>query len=224
MIQRRAFLVGSAASAASLVAGERASAEIFGKAIEWFIEAVKLLPRSLDGIYRGLLYLKGHYRLLVDDRERLRNVRRELTDATEEKSLQTKLGTWLMHYDAWVAEKPRPGESDADFAARKERERTALQREWKTVRDDAASALKTIKTIGAELDNIDPNLIPAPEWRQYRELLKDEKDLAEFLDTDMPTDPSVLDRMRETAEQLKLVVQTIDRYAGQLDEAIKKAG
>ena len=68
MIRRRTFLIGSAVTAASLVfARERASAEVWDKAIEWFIELVKAFPPTIDGIYKGLLRLEGHYRLLVGD-------------------------------------------------------------------------------------------------------------------------------------------------------------
>jgi hypothetical protein len=61
------------------------------------------------------------------------------------------------------------------------------------------------------------------EWRRFRELISNEKELTRFLDTDMPTDPHVLDRMRDTAEQRRRVVQTIDQYAADLDQAIKRA-
>ena len=224
MIHRRTFLAGSTAVAVSLISGGNASAAIWDKAIEWFIDIVKVLPGSIDGIYRELISIKGHYRLLVDDRARLQNVRRELADSSSEKGLQTKLGTWLNHYDEFLADKQRPGESDEEFAARKHRDQAALEQEWKQLRDDAGEALKTVNGIGVELESIAPDAISIAEWRRFRELIKNEKDLARFLDSDMPTEPNQLSRMKDTAEQLKRVVQTIDEYAGELDQAIKKAG
>jgi len=59
------------------------------------------------------------------------------------------------------------------------------------------------------------------EWRQYRALLADEKELDAFLNTDMPTDPILLARLSETAEQLKLVIAMVDQYSAQLDQVIK---
>jgi hypothetical protein len=182
------------------------------------------LPVSIDAIYRGLLSIKGHYRLLVDDRARLQNVRRELADPSTEKGLQTKLGTWLNHYDAFLTDKQRLGENDEEFAARKSRERAALEQEWKQLRNDAAEALIAVSRIGEELESIAPEAMSIAEWRRFRELISNEKELARFLDTDMPTEPHVLARMRETAEQLKRVVQTIDQYAAELDQVIKRAG
>jgi hypothetical protein len=78
--------------------------------------------------------------------------------------------------------------------------------------------------LGEELESIAPEAMSIAEWRRFRELISNEKELARFLDTDMPTEPHVLARMRETAEQLKRVVQTIDQYAAELDQAIKRAG
>jgi hypothetical protein len=223
MIRRRAFLVATGAMAMlSLV--KTVFANVYEKAIEWFIDLVKALPVSIDAIYRGLLSIKGHYRLLVDDRARLQNVRRELADPSTEKGLQTKLGTWLNHYDAFLTDKQRLGENSEEFAARNNRERAALEQEWKQLRNDAAEALIAVSRIGEELESIAPEAMSIAEWRRFRELISNEKELARFLDTDMPTEPYILARMRETAEQLKRVVQTIDQYAAELDQAIKRAG
>ena len=224
MIRRRAFLVGAAGTMATLRLVKTVLANVYEKAIEWFIDLVKALPVSIDAIYRGLLSIKGHYRLLVDDRARLQNVRRELADPSTEKGLQTKLGTWLNHYDAFLTDKQRLGENDEEFAARKSRERAALEQEWKQLRNDAAEALIAVSRIGEELESIAPEAMSIAEWRRFRELISNEKELARFLDTDMPTEPHVLARMRETAEQLKRVVQTIDQYAAELDQVIKRAG
>jgi hypothetical protein len=141
MIRRRAFLLGATATVGTLGLIRPGSAMAYEKAIEWFIELVKAFPASMDAIYRGLLYIKAHYRLLVDDRARLQNVRRELADPSTEKGLQTKLGTWLNHYDAFLADKQRPGENDEEFAARKNNHRTALEQEWRQLRNDAVQAL-----------------------------------------------------------------------------------
>jgi len=65
--------------------------------------------------------------------------------------------------------------------------------------------------------------MPSKEWRQYKELLSQEKEIIRFLDTDMPTEPYLLDRMQESAIQLKMIVETIDKYGTALDEAILKA-
>jgi hypothetical protein len=154
----------------------------YEKAIEWFIDLVKALPVSIDAIYRGLLSIKGHYRLLVDDRARLQNVRRELADPSTEKGLQTKLGTWLNHYDAFLTDKQRLGENDEEFAARKSRERAALEQEWKQLRNDAAEALIAVSRIGEELESIAPEAMSIAEWRRFRELISNEKELARFLD------------------------------------------
>lgn len=224
MIRRRAFLVGAAGTMATLRLVKTVLANVYEKAIEWFIDLVKALPVSIDAIYRGLLSIKGHYRLLVDDRARLQNVRRELADPSTEKGLQTKLGTWLNHYDAFLTDKQRLGENDEEFAARKSRERAALEQEWKQLRNDAAEALIAVSRIGEELESIAPEAMSIAEWRRFRELISNEKELPRFLDTDMPTEPHVLARMRETAEQLKRVVQTIDQYAAELDQVIKRAG
>jgi hypothetical protein len=185
---------------------------------------VKVGVPSLDEIYRGLVTLKVNYRTLVDDKERTEKIRRDLTDASSEKGLQTKLGGWLKRYDAFINEKQRAGESTQDFNARKERERQQLEREWKQLRNDAVDALKTIKTMGEDLEKVLPESMPGPEWRRYKQLLNDEKEVTGFLDTDMPSDPAVIDRLREIDEQLKRIIQTIDKYAGELDAAIKKAG
>ena len=225
MIHRRAFLVGLTASTTIAISGKHASAEgAWGEIIEWVVEVVKVLPASVEDIYRVLLNLRTHYRLLVDDRTRLQNVRRELSDPSSEKQVQTKLATWLTRYDSFINEKSRPGESAEDFAARKDREHAALAKDWKELRDAATDALKTIKLVGTELESIQPGAMSSEQWRRYKELVGDEKEFTMFLDTDMPTDPTVLARLREIQEQLAKVVQTIDQYAGELDDEIKRAG
>jgi transcription termination factor NusB len=220
MLHRRAFVVGVAIMVASQAPAENASADIYTEAIGWFIEVVGRLPGSVRAIFTTLRKIKFNLELLLSTKELLLDVRRKLTDPYPVNTLQTKLATWLTHYDKWVSEKPRPGESDQDFAARKERERAALEQEWKQVRDEAAAALVIAETVGNELNSIKPDAIPVPEWRAYKDLLSNEKELARFLNTDMPTDPDSIEKLREAAEQLKQVVQIIDENQAQLDNAI----
>lgn len=223
MVHRRTFIVGIAALGAVRLSSERALAQDPGEAIEaihWFVEAVKLLPGSVEGFFGGLRRIRYQTTLTLSTQALLQDVRRKLTDEYPANALQTKLATWLQHYDAWVDSKQRPGESQQDFVARKERERQSLQQEWKRVRDDAAAALAIADTVGKELDSIDPRAIPAQEWRAYNDLLQNEKELAGFINADMPTDPHDIEELRQASEQLKKVIQTIDEHQAELDKAI----
>jgi len=223
MIDRRTFLAGAATIGTLQLSGERASAqdpqEII-EALHWFVEAVKLLPTSVEGFFAGLRRIKYETTVTISTEALLADVRRKLTDEYPANTLQTKLATWLGRYDAWVNDKPRPGESQQDFTARRERERLALQQEWKRVRDDAAAALAIADAVGKELDSIDPRAIPVPEWRRYNDLLHNEKELARFINIDMPTDPHDIEELRGAVEQLKKVIQIIDENQAQLDRAI----
>jgi predicted nuclease with TOPRIM domain len=146
-----------------------------------------------------------------------------LTDPTSTKNLQTKLEAWLRHYDAFIDE-PNRGESDQDFKTRREEVRNALEKEWSSLTNDAVSALRGIELLGEKLEKIRPGAISAPEWRRYKELLRNERNIANFLSTSMPTAPCLLARMRETVSELREVVDLIDKCAEELDQAKKRLG
>jgi len=221
-LPRRVVLAGLAASIFCLSKGT-ARATGWMDAIEWLWEAVRGADYSIDRFFRQLLKVKNNSKQLADDQARAERVRRDLTTATGPKSLETKLGNWLRRYQAFVNEKPRQGETDEDFNARKERQRAQLERDWKELRNQTVDALKTIKEMGEDLEGIQPDTMSSPEWHRYKQLLNDEKEVTNFLDTDMPTDPIVIDRLKEIDEGLKRIVTTIDQYAGELEAAKKKA-
>jgi hypothetical protein len=191
-------------------------------AIEWLWEAVRGADDLLGTIFRKLAKVKNEAGQLVNDQARADRIRRDLTTATGPKSLETKLGNWLKHYQEFVSEKPRQGETDQEFNARKERQRAQQESDWKELRNDTVDALKTIKEMGAYLEGIQSDAMSSPEWHRYKQLLNDEKQVANFLNTDMPTDPIIIDRLKEIDEELKRIVRTIDQYAGELEAATKK--
>jgi hypothetical protein len=222
-LDRRALLAYTVAGILALGRREVQAAGMLDTAFEWFTKLVKEAAPSVEDIYRGLLRIKSNYRLLVDDKARLNEIRRKLTDPSSEKGLHTKLEVWLKRYQAFAGSRAKPGESDAEYTARREKERQVLENDWKQLRNDALDALKSIEAMGIELQSIDADAMNGEEWRRYKELLRDEKEYSRFLDADMPTDPVLLDRMAEAAKGLNEVVEKINRYAADLDQAIKRA-
>jgi hypothetical protein len=89
------------------------------------------------------------------------------------------------------------------------------------------SALQEIKLIGEELENVDTSSqegMSSAEWRRYKELISNERDVAQFLDMDMPTDPYLHNRLHEVASRLRELIRIIDANAAELDKAIRRAG
>ncbi len=222
MLTRRLFIAASSAALAFRMTA--ASAEWGKELITWLFNTVKDALPSLDDAYDFLLRAGHDARLLVDGRARLNDVRRRLTDSTPQAHVEIRLEEWLKRYDAWTNMKARQGESDADFAARRERMRVYLQSDWQACKGDAVAALLDIKYLGDELQSLDPKSMPSEEWRAYKRLLDDEKMVIEVINADMPTEPYVIDRLHEVAETLQKIVTRIDERASALDDAIKKAG
>lgn len=221
LLHRRALLASALAGAGSVLFPRPSRAQVWNTAFDWFIKLVEHAAPSVDDIYLALLKIKDRATILINDKARMERVRRQLTDPSSGQELQTKLEVWLKRYQAFASGRPKAGESDQEFSARKERERVVLESDWKRLRKDAIDALDSIRAMGEELESLTP-VMGGEEWRRYKELLRNEREHAMFLDIDMPTDPILLDRLQETAANLKKVVQTINKYAAELEEAIRR--
>jgi hypothetical protein len=111
-VTRRAVVKAIAGTALALGSTGATSAE-WSAPLEWLWKTVTEAVPTLDECYRVLLKLRRGYKILLNDRERLRDVRRKLTDSSPEKEIQTKLEDWLGHYQSYKKEKSRSGERDA---------------------------------------------------------------------------------------------------------------
>jgi hypothetical protein len=221
MLTRRAFLaiscglVGHLATGVSAVAWQEWMTDFLSK-------AVRLALAKVDQIMYGWLRVETDVKILTGIRNRAEDVRRKLSDSTPERHLNVKLAEWLKRYDAWIDEKAAPGESNAAFRARLERERVVLDFEWKECNRGAVDALKEIENLGIELESIDPSAITGEEWRVYKILLGDEKMTIAVINADMPTDPTSIDRLREVAKQLEGIVTVINKNVANFNYAIEK--
>src|SRR5271165_2102221 len=154
MWSRRSFMVASCVLAACRVT--QAFAIEFGKeALGWLEYVAALALPSLDRILNSALQIVTDWKILTDIQARVTDVRRRLTDSTPEHHLHVKLTEWLDRYDRWASEEKQPGEDDAAFAARHERDRDILQTAWHFCQLDAVGALLEIKYLGDELQSID---------------------------------------------------------------------
>jgi hypothetical protein len=91
MLSRRTALINAVSSAIVLFFVRPASSEVSKEGIEWFIEVMKVLPPSLANISQLLSALSENRVLSRDTAAQLDLIRRELTDPTSAKNLQTKL-------------------------------------------------------------------------------------------------------------------------------------
>jgi hypothetical protein len=226
MFTRRAFICVIAASV-STGPGIRADDGLIGKlksGLNWFIEIVKETPSVLEHIYDWLLRSKAGYKILVDSRGALNDVRRKLADPSTEKALQSKLRAWLKRYDQITSEEPRPGESRPQLVARQRTEFELLKADWDSLKKDAVDALHEIGRLQDEIESIDPGTLHGDEYRTFKLLLQQKREEDDFLKIENPTDPTVIDRLREVADQLDETIRVIAKNAPALDAAIKKAG
>jgi hypothetical protein len=214
MLTRRSFVTGSCVLAGYLATEDWMT--------DFLSKAVRLALAKVDQIMYGLLRVVTDVKILTGIRDRAQDVRRKLTDSTPEHHLNVKLVEWLNRYDSWIDDKGALGESNAVFRARLERERAALQSEWKDCNRDAIDALKEIENLGIELESIDPGAISSEEWRVYKALLDDEKMVITVINADMPTDPISINRLREVAKQLEGIVTYIDKGVANFNYVIEK--
>ena len=226
MLTRRAF-VGIVAGSALAGPGVCADEGFIGKlrsGLDWFVELVKETPSILEHVYDWLLRSKAGYRILVDSRSALNDVRRRLADPSTEKALQSKLRAWLKRYDQISNEDQRPGEGRPELVARQRKEFDLLKADWDALKKDSVEALHQIGRIGDEIESIDPGTLNGEEYRIFKALLQRKEEEGNFLNIDNPTDPTVIDRLREVADQLDQTIGVIAKNAPALDAAIKKAG
>ena len=87
---------------------------------KWLNDAITMASVALEKIFDFALKTQTDVTLLLSIRARTGDVRRRLTDLTPEHQLNVRLAEWLKRYDRWVTSKPKPGESDPEFAARHE--------------------------------------------------------------------------------------------------------
>lgn len=223
MWSRRTFIAASCSLATWRVT-ETVAFDLREVAVELLFEAVKLGLQDLDRLLDAYFRVETDVKKLISVRARVEDVRRKLTDSTPEHHLQVRLAEWLKRYNSWISEKPMSGESDADFAARHERGRVFLQDDWKVCTTDAVSALREIRYIGDELQSIPSTEMPLEEWHKYTRLLDDEKMTIEVINSDMPTDPRVINRLREVAAKLEQGVNEIDKRIVEANYLIAKYG
>ena len=140
MWSRRSFIAASCAMATSRVK-EALALDFKKNVLEWFEQTIGYALPSLNEALDYALRFVTDWKILTDTRARAADVRRRLTDSTPEYHLRVKLTEWLDHYDQWVSEKAKPGESEPDFAARHERDRVLLQADWHSFQLDAVTAL-----------------------------------------------------------------------------------
>ena len=190
-----------------------ASTNIGEVALNWLLEAATLAVKNMDNFFAVVLHIVTDVNILTDIRARVDDIRRKLTDSTPEHHLNVKLEEWLKHYDSWVSEKAKGGESDADFAARHEHSRIILESEWKSCAADAVLALQEIDNLHIELESVGSNAMPLEEWHRYSHLLDDEKTMFAIIKSDMPIEPNDIARVREIAQQIDRIVSIIDKYA-----------
>ena len=191
MLTRRVFVSLLAASTLSAPA-LRAEEGFFGKlksGWDWFVGLVTEAPTILEHIYDWLLRAKAGYRILVDSRNALDDIRRKLADPSTDESLRSKLRAWLKTHDKIVAEAPRHGERREDFAARQQKEFELLKTSWNSLKKDAVEALYEIGRLQDEIESIDPQALNGDEHRLFKSLLEQKKKEEEFLDEDSPPIP-----------------------------------
>ncbi len=146
------------------------------------------------------------------------------TGSTPEQHLNVRLAEWIKGYDLWVSEKAKPGESDPEFVARHERKRVILETDWKVCTDDTVDALREIGYLSDELQSINSEAMPSEEWNKYKHLMDDKKMIIEVIDTDMPKDPYVIDRLRDVASKLEQIVNVIDKRGADINSLLQKYG
>jgi hypothetical protein len=226
MWSRRSFVAASCTISACLVTRAIASLrESLSKVgADWLRDAAGLALQNLNKMADIVLRLEDKVDILINVKATILDVRRKLTDSTVERHLKVKLAEWLKHYDAWVSNKPTLNESDANFAARHDRERTILNEDWHKLSYDAVGALKDIESLGYELQSIHSEAMSFEEWHKYTDLMDKEKMIIEVISSEMPVDPYVIDRLRDTAKQLEEMVGVIDTVTIPLKEEIKKLG
>ena len=78
--------------------------------------------------------------------------------------------------------------------------------------------------IGYELQSIHSHAMSFEEWHKYTNLMGKEKMIIEVIDSQMPTDPYVIDRLREIAKQLDEMVSVVDNMTVPLNDMISKYG
>ncbi len=193
-------------------------------AVDWFVNLVKEAPSALENVYDWLLRAKAGYRILFDSRAALNDIRRKLADPSTEEALQSKLRAWLKKHDQVVNEAQNPGESREDFVARQQKDLELLKANWETLRKDAVDALHEIGRLQDEIESVDPKALNAEEYRLFKSLLARKREEEEFLNIESPTDPAIIDQLREVAYKLDEIINVIAKNAPALDEAIKKAG
>jgi len=201
-----------------------ASAEWREKKIVWLLAVVTEALPLLNGVFDFLLRTVVYYEILTDIHTTVEDVRSRLTDSTPEHHLNVRLAEWIKGYDLWVSEKAKPGESDPDFVARHERKRVILETDWKVCTDDTVDALREIGYLSDELQSINSEAMPSEEWNKYKHLMDDKKMIIEVIDTDMPTDPYVIDRLRVVASKLEQIVNVIDKRAADINSLLQKYG
>ena len=54
--------------------------------------------------------------------------------------------------------------------------------------------------------------------------MDDKKMIIEVTDTDMPTDPHIIDRLRDVASKLEQIVDVIDKRAADINSLLQKYG
>jgi hypothetical protein len=219
MLSRRSLLIG--VGLAFVLRPNPSEADVSKTLIEWLSKAIDLAVPSLEDIFNYLLQAEYNAGLLISSERLLQDIRRRISDAGLERDLSNRLGDWLTRYDSWVNETPRAAESNEDFSARRERERLILVSAWEGVKGDTTEALLEIRELGEKINNIDSLAISTAEWHQYRELLNEEKLVAAFLNTEMPTDSTSIEGLKGISKKLSNIVATIDRLNPQLVRKIE---
>src|SRR5690349_11155240 len=108
-------------SATTFLLSRRSLAIAFPDAISWLSTLWQLVPHNVQDMFNLIDRLKLQAHLIVDDRERLEDLRRRLTDPSSEIHTAKELDTWLQHYQQYiddVSNGPKKPESKEAFADR----------------------------------------------------------------------------------------------------------
>src|SRR5689334_11068460 len=114
-----------------LLSRRRSLAIVFSDAISWLSTLWQLVPHNIQDMFNLIDRLKLQAHLVVDDRDRLEDLRRRLTDPTSEIRTAKELDTWLQHYQQYIddiSNGQKKPESKEAFADRMQRQHVLLEK------------------------------------------------------------------------------------------------
>jgi hypothetical protein len=191
-------------------------------ALFWLAQVSETAIPVLSRIYKALLSTRNRA-ALEDAKKHLARIRRDLAAATPIRNVQTKFERWLVDYDSYTDNLTTSADDPRVLAERK-RVEEQLKEEWSDLRRTCVDALQQIEILGAEMDKLDPGAMDSNVWLRYKELLRQEKNMSEFLNSPVPTDPHSIQRIRNAGLQLRHLVEMIDENAVALDQVLERAG